>query len=437
MRSIWKTVALATAGLLFVPQLAAAADLEAEVADMKKRMEVMEDQIRVQNDELAEAQATVEKQTEVIEKAGLEEREDVSALSAFIESTDFNAWVAVSYNYNFQGSSDAPGGGTLPANAGMPHHPFSNTFQLDQAWIEIDKAPTEESRAGGHIDLQAGVSTTTAGVAPLVAAPPVGIYSAYVSYLAPIWKGVQIDGGILPTILGAEVEQTNANFNITRGRTWGLQPVTNTGFLVSMDVIDGFTVQAGMLNEPIAGTAVDVNRGKALTSKVSYSAEKFGASVGVNWGRAGAGGGAPLTNVSTGIADVILSVDPTDNLSAYINYDYVWTTANNFGTGLGNTSTHAVSVAGRLGILDSTGLALRYEYIHAAASFAPTAATAHTITGTVDHGLTDNLTMKVEVRYDHTTPGTIPTRTPVATPPTAFPTRQGQTVALAQLLYEF
>ena len=432
MRSICKSVVFVAASVLLVPQLATAADLEAEIADMKQRMEVMEDQLRVQNDELADAQATVDQQAEVIEKAGLEEREEVSVLSAFIESTDFNAWVAASYNFNFQGTSDVPAGGTAPPNFRYPHHGQSNTFQLDQAWIEIDKAPTEESRAGAHIDLQAGTATTTAqqagGLAVGTVAPPVGIYSAYVSYLAPIAGGVQIDAGIMPTILGAEVEQTNANFNITRGATWTLQPVTSTGFLVSMELSDGLLVQAGMLNEPITGVAQDLNRAKALTSKVSYSAEKFGISAGVNWGRAGVGGGVPGSNVSTGIFDAILTVDPSDNLSAYMNYDYIWTDSN----GTGSTGTHALSVAGRLGILDNTGVAARYEYISATTTvpvLPDVNTTAHTITGTVDHGLTDNLTAKAEIRYDHTTPGIIPDRTGGV--------RQGQTVALAQLLYEF
>ena len=141
MRSICTSVVIAAASMLLVVPFATAADLEAEIADMKQRMEAMEDQLQAQNDELTEAQATVKEQTALIENSGLEEREDVSALSKFIEGVDMSAWVAASYNYNFAGS----GQGGDPINENFGYAWTSNTFQLDQAWISIDKAPTEES----------------------------------------------------------------------------------------------------------------------------------------------------------------------------------------------------------------------------------------------------------------------------------------------------
>ncbi|MCH2187348.1 outer membrane beta-barrel protein, partial [Myxococcota bacterium] len=234
MRSICTSVVIAAASMLLVVPFATAADLESEIADMKQRMEAMEDQLQAQNDELTQAQATVKEQTALIENSGLEEREDVSALSKFIEGVDFSAWVAASYNYNFAGSGP---GSFSPPNLNYGYDWSSNTFQLDQAWISIDKAPTEESRGGFHMDLQAGALTQTDGYnGGISIAPNVGIYSAYVSYLAPLFNGVQIDAGIMPTIIGWEVEQQNANWNITRGATWSMQPVTNTGVLVTVPI---------------------------------------------------------------------------------------------------------------------------------------------------------------------------------------------------------
>ena len=425
MRSICTSVVIAAASMLLVVPFATAADLESEIADMKQRMEAMEDQLQAQNDELTQAQATVKEQTALIENSGLEEREDVSALSKFIEGVDFSAWVAASYNYNFAGS----GQGGVPFNENFGYAWTSNTFQLDQAWISIDKAPTEESRGGFHMDLEAGQLTQVGN--PGNIAPAVGIYSAYVSYLAPLFNGVQIDAGIMPTIIGWEVEQQNANWNITRGATWGLQPVTNVGALVTVP-IGNFTVQVGALNNPIAGNLPDTNNGKAITSKLSYGAEKFGASVGVNWGSNGAVAN-PTDTQSEGIVDVILWVDPLDNLSAYINYDYVFQTAQN-GT---ETSANAVAVGARLGIIDSTGIAARFEYIadpdgirrDPASGLA--AGDLITLTGTVDHQLTDGLTLKAEVRWDHDDVAVFPIRQ------AGGALQKDQVVALAQLLYEF
>jgi hypothetical protein len=493
MRSIRKNVAIAAAGLLLVPQIAAAADLETEVADMKQRMEVMEDQLRTQSDDLAAAKATVEKQNEVIEQAGLEEREEVSALSAFIEQVDFGSFVAASYNYNFRGTSDplrAPFGcdptltppaansctivnqpGTQNnnfnqgiANGGQlarifyPQHANPNTFQLDQAWISIDKAPTEESRAGMHMDVVAGNGFTSTPVG----SDAIGLYSAYVSYLAPIGPGLQIDAGIMPTIIGWEVENANGNWNITRGNSWGLQPVTSTGFLASMEVVEGITVMAGMLNDPIVREALDTNKAKALTAKVAYEAEKFGASVGINWGRAGNGLNGNV-NQSQGILDVILWADPLDNLSAYINYDYRFEdnrwASDPYGVfGLSSDlAVHAVAVAARLGVLDNMGVAVRYEFIHSddqtpvgqgglnGSTVANLlqfdgVAVVQSVTGTVDYGLTDNLTLKTEVRYDHANPRVFANKDGLAgtgTAPFDITGHQSQIVALAQLIYEF
>lgn len=479
MRSIRNNVAIAAAGLLLVPHVAAAADLEAEISDMKQRMEAMEDQLRAQNDDLAAAQATVEKQNEVIEKAGLEEREEVSALSAFIEQVDFGSFVAVSYNYNFTGTSDGNNGGApgfngayaTPGTQGTafnngsaaplgalwyPQHANTNTFQLDQAWISIDKAPTEESRAGMHIDLTAGngLTQTPAGAS-------VDVYSAYVSYLAPIASGIQLDAGIMPTIIGWEVEQANGNWNITRGITWGLQPVTSTGFLTSMEVVEGFTFMIGMLNDPIARVPVDNNKAKALTTKLVYEAEKFGGSVGLNYGRVNFGTNGNV-NQSKGMLDVILWVDPLENLSAYVNYDYHFEENRWAADPLGlfgaksDLTIHAVAVGARLGILDNMGVAARYEFVsgedetpvgQGGLNGATVAnllqydgkAVAHSITGTVDFGLTDGLTLKTEVRYDTTNPRIFNNKdgNPGTGAPFDVTGKESQIVALAQLIYEF
>ena len=454
MRSICTSVVIAAASMLLVVPFATAADLEAEIADMKQRMEAMEDQLQAQNDELTEAQATVKEQTALIENSGLEEREDVSALSKFIEGVDMSAWVAASYNYNFAGSS----GAFDPANLNYGYNWSSNTFQLDQAWISIDKAPTEESRGGFHIDLQAGQLTQHSGYdadiqfnpdgtvildpttgdpvttpASLPIAPGVGIYSAYVSYLAPIFNGVQIDAGIMPTIIGWEVEQQNANWNITRGATWGLQPVTNTGALVTVP-IGNFTVQLGANNEPIAGAGTDPNGGKGLTSKVSYGAEKWGASLGVNWGSPSDAAEAK----SKGIVDVILWADPLDNLSAYINYDYVF--VEQYGN-LGNVGAHGLAVGARLGIIDSTGIAARVEYIHDQSGEvfrnADTPGDLVTVTGTIDHQLTDGLTLKAEVRWDHDDDSVFPIRETPINGCDATACQNDQVALIAQLMYEF
>jgi hypothetical protein len=458
MRSICKIVALSAACMLLVPSLATATDVdvEAELRQMQARMDEMDERLTATDDQLASANATVRAQQEVIESSGIEERSALSSLSSFLEKTDFSGWVEASNNYNFRGQDDVAlmagvfnQGGTIPYTAGLfyPHHASTNTFALDQVWFAIDKAPTEESRAGFHIDIEAGNSTFNRGLgnaAGFTGSLVPDIFSAYVSYLAPLHRGVQVDVGKMPTLLGGEVQAATGNFNITRGVVWGIQPVTSTGLVTSMEIIDGFTVAAGILNAPFSDNNWDFNSGKALTSQVGYSSDKYGATVGVNWGREGnttaPAGTNGSNNDSTGILDVLLTADPLDNLSLWINYDYKWEN-NSFWINPANgaitlgldTATQAIAIAGRLAVLDTTGIALRFEYLQVDVENDFLGADkVYGLTGTIDHSLTDNLVVKAEVRWDRTERGLFFVGTGVALPP------QGdQVVGLAQIIYEF
>jgi len=447
MRSKCKIVVMAGVGLLLVPQLASATDVEAQLQRMERRMAEMEQRLDATSDELASERAKVEEQREQLQAAGMaEERKASSALSTFLEQTDMTAWVAASYNYNFNGTENsvmAQGG----QNITLAHHPNPNTFQLDQAWIEINKDPTEESRGGFHIDFAAGVATDSAGwtftdsAGDTVGSSPyaVGIYSAYASYLAPVFDGIRIDGGQLPTILGAEVTQTNANFNITRGIVWGLQPTTNLGFLTTTN-FGNLAVKLGMLNEPISNDeplGFDQNSAKALTSQIAYSGEKFSAAAGVNYGSSS----SPATtaanatsNDGEGILDVLLTADPTDNLSAWVNYDYRWGTDMLTGGDQATTGTHGVAAAARLGIIESTGVALRFEWVRNAEQLGTAAAETtndmYTLTGTVDYSMTDNTTLKGEVRWDRDDAAMLIDRN-------GNPTEQNQVTLLVQMMYQF
>jgi len=416
---------------------------------MEERMAEMEQRLDATNDQLAGANAKVDQQREQLEAAGIaEERESSSGLSAFLERTEMSAWVAASYNYNFNGTENdtmADGG----QNSTLAHHPNPNTFQLDQAWIEIHKEPTEESRGGFHIDFSAGVATDNAmwtftdSAGDTVASSPysVGIYSAYVSYLAPWLGGIRTDGGQMPTMLGGEVTQTNANFNITRGIVWGLQPTTSLGFVSSMN-FGNFRVSAGMLNEPLSNEqpgGFDQNSAKALTSQVAYSGEKFGAYAGLNWGASSApttSGGNATSNDGEGILDVLLTADPTDNLSAWVNYDYRWGKDHitGGGTDRATRSTHGLAAAARLGVIESTGLAMRFEWVknteQASNAAAETGGNMYTLTGTVDHALTDNTTLKGEVRWDRDDQSGLIDRDGNAT-------KMDAVTLLVQMMYEF
>ena len=360
MRSI-KTVALVAATLLLVPQLAAAADLDTEVQEMKNRLEQMETQLKAQDQELAAAK---------------EDRSATSALSSFLEKTDISGFVAGGWNWAKADTAGAEG---------------ANTFAIQQYWIEMNKAPTEESRAGFDIALQGGQFCTVGGcgVAP-GNANDVHLYTANVSYLAPIGSGLTVTAGIMPTLIGYEVENQNGNFFITRSLVWDLQPVTSTGATVSYGITDALSLTVGAINEPIGDVRFDSVSAKSITSLLSYSAEKFYLSAGLNWGKLGGGG----SDATQGIFDLIATVNPTDSLMIGANYDY------HFGDDAAGNSdpaakANAISVFTTFQVLEKTAVGARFDYVKF-----DQIPEYWDITATVAQTITDGLTGKVEYRYD-------------------------------------
>jgi len=368
-------------------------DLQAELKEMRETIRALQDEIQAQD-------RRIEDQNSVLQGAGLaEQNQSMSALSSFLETTDFYGWVSATYNHDLtfeSGNDGALPGGATPFGGTKP-----NTFGLNQLWFGMDKAPTEESRGGFHVDIAYGAIAPFSGGST----DTVEIYSAYASYLAPIGNGIQIDAGELWTLIGAEVVDTLGNFNITRGTVWSLQPVNHVGAIASTELADGFSVALGAVNDPFSDANFDSDNNKGVTGQIAFSGDSFYAGVSGIYGSQFDG---PTGNEGDkyGLIDVLLTADPTDNVSLWANYNFNWfkDTPGAYGfAGEGDDSlAHAVALAGRVGITDRTGVALRWEGIF----FDPDGIDneeIYTLTGTVDHKLTDNLTARAEVRWDTST----------------------------------
>jgi len=395
MRRTSKLIAWVGACLLAAPSLAFAGEsVEAQLEELNARMEQMEGQ-------LAEAEAQVAAQEEVIQQSELDgDRQGSNALSAFIESTEISAWVAASYNINFRNPTKSGSGAAAKGTSNWGdfgglynlYFPDSNTFQLDQVWIGINKAPTEESRAGFNLDLNGGQAGNGATY------QSVGIYSASASYMFPLADGFTVTGGLIPTAQGAEVQQIVANYNITRGITWNLQPVTNLGATGTLAMGD-LSVMLGVLNNSfVLEGPQDANNAKALTSRVNFGKEKWSLGAGVNFTNDLSNGAGSSTGQKHVLANVLASISPTENWSAYADY-----TLHSFkGGGSADAIVHTLSLATRLAVLDTTGIAVRGEIVRDVDGFLYGAPDGNlwTVTGTIDHALTDNFTLKGEIKYD-------------------------------------
>jgi len=408
MRSKLILVATVVAGLVLASQMAAADPVQEQLRLMEQRMAQMEDRLQATSDDLRSARVIVDQQQGLLSDAGLIDLSDKgirSSVSSFVESIEVSGVIAASYNHRL-----VDGQGSIAGGNSLFRHPDANTFALDQFWLILDKPVNEDSRGGFHVEYVTGQTGLSQGGNNT---DEPYLYSGYVSYLAPIGDGIQIDVGRLATPFGAEVEQTNGNFFVTQGNLFGLQPVTHTGISFSTAVSDEVSMVFGIVNEVYSDTFTSTDNDKAYYGQVSYGGDAFGLNVGVitgddsagGIGTCGPGGGATRADCSVTIVDVVMTADPTDNLSLWANFDYVNTSGDDRAF---NGEAYGIAVAGRLGVTDKTGIATRVEYVLVDRSLAAPGAggddvAVFSLTGTVDHSLTDNLVVRGEIRWDTAT----------------------------------
>ena len=441
MRSSLKALVAISAMLLAVPTFAIADEVGdgGDMQELLTRMSDMEQQLRATNDALASANARVDQQANQLGKIETAPTGALPALSNFLSQTDFSGWVSGSYFYNTNNPSSGQGTG---ANGGVnsitaPFHPDSNSFQVEQVWFGMQNASTAESRAGFEVDLVWGeTADVLRGFGGNANSNLSYLYSANVSYLAPITDaGIMITAGRFATSIGAESAKAPDNYNITRGLVYNLQPINHTGVKASASYDNGFDWMLGVANTAGYGTRNNVGAGigagfnnatlaqqhdsddaKTFLWRLGYKMSDTMA-IGIN----GLYGGDCLVNTGPscgvvgndkddqGVVDVVVNWDPSDKLSMYLNFDYYW--ANRDGR-TGDPEAFGFGIAGRYAVTDTTGVSLRGEWVGFRDDYfgvtcggtAPCTGFDNNqdfgeITTTVDHALTDHLTVKAEVAY--------------------------------------
>ena len=455
MRSRWTAALSAFAMLAFAmfvmaglaPSVRAADDnTQAQLKAMQDRMQAMEDQLQAAN-------KRVDEQNDVIQRAGLAEtRGSSSGLPGFLGSIDIGGWVAASYLYNvndpndnkntcnggnfpgcsidpsFEGTGNGLGNTNQGANGKFyPLHPDHNSFSLDQLWFSIERKISEENRAGFKADILYG---TTAGLLPgssfngnrsnRDSTTSFYVQQAYIQYLAPIGSGITLKAGKFETPIGVEVAETIYNWNITRGALWTLiEPINHVGAQIGGPIGDsGFDWMVGGVNG-FNPDSPDRNDGKSVIGHLGWSNKTFTVSTNAIWGPEITGNDGH----QSGVANAYVKWNPSERFGMYLNGDYAWINADG-----GNPSAWGLSLAGRFGITDRTGVALRAEYVvdhnqffgfqscggslgytvSGTANCTGDSGVSHTATGvemygltmTLDHLLTDQLMVRGEARYD-------------------------------------
>ncbi len=245
--------------------------------------------------------------------------------SSPFDSISINGIVDGYYSYNFEHPQGAvasvPAGNTGNELTGFRAFDApTQALTLNMLELTIAKAPdANNSRLGFDLTLGYGNAMNVVN-----SAEPGGLgfaqylKEAYVSYLAPVGKGMQIDFGKFVTPFGAEVIETNGNWNYSRGILFtyaipfyhfGLRSkyafndkYSLTGFLVNgwNDVVDNNTGKTG-------GFSFGWNPTKKVSVTQTYMA------------------GPEEANNNSNVRqlwDTVVNYNPTSRLSLMWNYDY-------------------------------------------------------------------------------------------------------------------
>jgi hypothetical protein len=196
-----------------------------------------------------------------------------------------------------------------------------NAFTLNYAEIAFAKPVSEDSRGGFRVDFGAG---DTAELVNLY--EPGGtdylkyVQQAYVSYLAPVGKGLTIDFGKFVTPAGAEVIENKDNFNYSRGLLFALAiPYYHAGFRVGYAVNDKVSLTGYLVNgwnnvhENNDAKTVGVSLGLKPNAKTGLFVNYL---VGDEWAEDVDGGG------TRNLVDIVGSYALSDKVSLLANFDY-------------------------------------------------------------------------------------------------------------------
>jgi hypothetical protein len=264
----------------------------------------------------------------------------------------------------------------------------ANTVHLNMGMMTVDHGPDP---VGFHLDVGFGQIFS---LTHSYDRAPEGLKyfkQAYIDFKPKSWKGVQIDVGEFVTSAGAEVIESNLNWNYSRSIlfAWAI-PYYHFGVRTTIPIgkfTGGVQVVQGWNN------VYDNNSGKTVGLTGAYAWKK------VTWSNVYYVG-PEKAHTNDGIRhlyDTTVAVNQNDNLSYYINFDY----GRDKNIGKGSSQWVGVAAAMRYAFAKNFALAFRGEWFDDKDGFATgTAQQLKEVTITAEHKLNNWLITRGEFRSD-------------------------------------
>ena len=341
------------------------------------------------------------------------------AISNFFKSVEVSGFIDTYYSYNFANPKDNLGSGgdfvrpdLLEVRAFDREH---DSFTLSNVEISVFKQSTESDPIGF------GFTTNYGEIARRLTFVPVEMTSntrvddddftvsqGFVTYKAPIGKGIDFKFGKFATWIGAELWESVDNPNYSRSLLYqNAIPFTHTGLAVSYPLLDKLTATGYFVNG--WDTFVDNNNAKTFGYQFIWAITENTSFI-VN-GSHGAEQDADLVEDAEGnwrhFWDLILAMKPLANTSINLNFDYGTEedgamSGGNFFLGSGTGQWWGIAGIVNQDLSDSVGVAFRGEYFDDkdGARLGVDELDIWEITFTTNIKIRENLLVRPEIRYD-------------------------------------
>lgn len=346
---------------------------------------------------------------------------DEVKLESFFKSIEISGFIDTYYSYNYSRPSDQRGsaGGFVRDSAEgdwVDVRAFdreNNSFTLDNIEISVFKPSTEKDPIGFGFTTNYGEIAQRItfvdsdgrrdGSDPL-SSQDFTVSQGFVTYKAPVGKGIDFKFGKFATWLGAELWESVDNPNFSRSLLYqNAVAFTNTGLAVSYPLLDSLTATGYLVNG--WDTFVDNNNSKTLGYQFNWKISENTNFI-VNGSHGAEQDDDLVEHADSNLRhfwDLIFAIKPFEKTTFNLNFDY-------------GTEAHAAMLAteskngqwwGFSGIIDQEitdyfGLAFRGEYFddHDGARLGVSALHLWELTLTANFKIRENLLVRPEIRYD-------------------------------------
>ncbi|MEK7852983.1 MAG: porin [Planctomycetota bacterium] len=350
--------------------------------------------------------------------------EEEGAMGNFFKGIEVSGFVDTYYSYNFAEPHDQRGStfsnvrddDTKGFTDVRAFDRENDSFTLDNIEISVFKPSTEKDPIGfgfttnyGEIAQRLTFVPSDGRVDGASGGDDFTVSQGFVTYKAPVGKGLDFKFGKFATWIGAELWESVDNPNFSRSLLYQMAiPFTNTGLSMSYPLLDQLTATFYLVNG--WDTFVDNNNSKTLGYQFNWKISENTNFI-VN-GSHGAEQDEDLVADAEGnwrhFWDLILAFKPLPKTSVNVNFDYGTEEGGAMLATTGRNGTWAgISTILGYDFTDSVGVALRGEYFEDkdGARMGIDNLDIWETTLTTNIKIRQNLLVRPEIRYDQANQG--------------------------------